>query len=54
MNRVSDIKDICKQCGNIFTCELTKQGHGIGQERNNVAKMIECQMEHGGKENEKK
>lgn len=41
-----EIKDECSHCGNIFECELFRQGHGIKQERENVAKMIECQMKH--------
>lgn len=41
-----EINDECSKCGNILECELFRQGHGIKQERENVAKMIECQMEH--------
>ena len=41
-----EIKDECSKCGNILECELFRQGHGIKQERENVAKMIECQMKH--------
>lgn len=41
-----EINDECSQCGNILECELFRQGHGIKQERENVAKMIECQMKH--------
>lgn len=41
-----EIKDECAKCGNILECELFRQGHGIKQERENVAKMIECQMKH--------
>lgn len=41
-----EIKDECSKCGNIFECELFRQGHGIRQERENIAKMIECQMKH--------
>ena len=41
-----EIKDECYKCGNILECELFRQGHGIKQERENVAKMIECQMKH--------
>ena len=40
------INDECSKCGNILECELFRQGHGIKQERENVAKMIECQMKH--------
>ena len=41
-----EIKDECSKCGNILECELFRQGHGIKQERENIAKMIECQMKH--------
>ena len=41
-----EIKDECSRCGNILECELFRQGHGIKQERETVAKMIECQMRH--------
>lgn len=41
-----EINDECSRCGNILECELFRQGHGIKQERENVAKMIECQMNH--------
>lgn len=41
-----EINDECSRCGNILECELFQQGHGIKQERENVAKMIECQMKH--------
>lgn len=41
-----EINDECSKCGNILECELFRQGHGIKQERENVAKMIECQMNH--------
>lgn len=48
-----EIKDECSHCGNILECELFRQGHGMKQERENVAKMIECQMKHREKrENE--
>ena len=39
-----EIKDECSHCGNILECELFRQGHGIKQERENIAKMIACQM----------
>lgn len=50
-----EIKDECSQCGNILECELFRQGHGIKCERENVAKMIECQINHkrGRMENER-
>lgn len=41
-----EINDECSRCGNILECELFRQGHGIKQERENIAKMIECQMKH--------
>ena len=41
-----EINDECSKCGNILECELFRQGHGLRQERDNVAKMIECQMKH--------
>ena len=41
-----EINDECSKCGNILECELFRQGHGIKQERENVSKMIECQMKH--------
>lgn len=44
--RGKEIKDECSRCGNILECELFRQGHGIKQERENVAKMIECQIKH--------
>ena len=48
-----EIKDECSHCGNILECELFRQGHGIKQERENIAKMIACQMKHRQKrENE--
>lgn len=47
-----EIKDECSKCGNILECELFRQGHGIKQERENVAKMIACQMKHRQKREE--
>ena len=44
-----DITDECQYCGEVLECELFKQGHGIGQERNNITKMIACQMNHSSK-----
>ena len=41
-----EINDECSRCGNILEFELFRQGHGIKQERENIAKMIECQMKH--------
>lgn len=40
------INDECSKCGQILECELFRQGHGIKQERENIAKMIACQMKH--------
>lgn len=44
-----EIKDECEKCGEILVCELTRQGHGIGQARTNITKMVACQMQHKGK-----
>lgn len=41
-----EIKDECSKCGQILECELFRQGHGIKQKRENIAKMIACQMKH--------
>ena len=41
-----EINDECSKCGNILECELFRQGHGIKQYLENVAKMIECLMKH--------
>ncbi len=41
-----EITDECQHCGNILECELFRQGHGIRQERQNIAKMLSCQMKH--------
>ena len=41
-----EIKDECEKCGEILECELTRQGHGIGQVRTNMTKMVACQMWH--------
>ena len=41
-----EIKDECEKCGEILVCELTRQGHGIGQSRTNMTKMVACQMQH--------
>lgn len=48
-----EINDECSKCGNILECELFRQGHGIKQERENIAKMIACQMKHRQKREEK-
>lgn len=41
-----EITDECEKCGNIFECELFKQGHGIDCQRSNVTDMVKCQFEH--------
>ena len=41
-----EINDECTKCGKFLTCELFRQGHGIRQERQNIAKMLSCQMKH--------
>ena len=47
-----EIKDECSHCGQILECELFRQWHGIKQERENIAKMIACQMRHRQKREE--
>lgn len=49
MNSLKDVKDECSKCGEYFTCELCRQGHGIKQPHENVAEMFECQMKHKDK-----
>ena len=46
MNNLSELKDECSKCGNIFICEVCRQGHGIKTERMNVSQMLMCQMAH--------
>ena len=41
-----DINDECQFCEKILECELFIQGHGIRQERTNIARMMRCQFEH--------
>ncbi len=41
-----EIKDECQYCGEILQCELFRQGHGIGQKRNNIVDMLNCQFDH--------
>ena len=48
-----EIKDECSKCGNILECELFRQVHGIKQERENITKMVACQMRHREKREEK-
>lgn len=44
-----EINDECQNCSEVLQCELFRQGNGIGQQRENVAAMIVCQLEHQGK-----
>lgn len=46
-----EIKDECQHCGEILLCELFRQGHGIKCNRENVTKMVRCQLEHREKKN---
>lgn len=46
MVSLKDVKDECSKCGDLFTCELCRQGHGIRQPHTNVAQMVECQFNH--------
>lgn len=46
MNSLKDIKDECSKCGDLLTCELCRQGHGIKQPHTNIAKLVECQFNH--------
>ena len=39
-------KDLCDKCPDTFGCELKLDGHGYKRERKNVAKLVECQMDH--------
>lgn len=41
-----EIKDECQYCGEILQCELFIQGHGIRQQRSNIAEMLKCQFRH--------
>lgn len=41
-----EIRDECQYCGDVFQCKLFLQGHGIRQERINVSKMVQCQLDH--------
>lgn len=41
-----EIRDECKNCGDVLECELCRQGHGIGRERSNVMEMLKCQFSH--------
>lgn len=44
-----EIDDECARCGDILTCELCKDGHGVLRERSRITEMIECQYEHEAK-----
>lgn len=48
-----EIKDECQYCGSVLNCELFKQGHGIKQQRSNLARMLDCQIKHKEKRNER-
>ncbi len=41
-----EITDECSRCGNILDCELFVKGHGIHGKRCELAKLVECQLEH--------
>lgn len=41
-----NIKDECSRCGEFLECELCRQGHGVRQPRTNIAKMLNCQINH--------
>lgn len=41
-----EIYDECSLCGDILTCELCKDGHGIMRERSRITEMFECQTKH--------
>lgn len=41
-----EINDECQYCGEILQCVLFRQGHGVRQERNNIADMVRCQINH--------
>ena len=40
------ITDECAMYGDILTCELCKDGHGIMRERSRITEMFECQTKH--------
>ena len=40
------IKDECEYCGEITTCTLCREGHGIEGMRMNVVEMLRCQKRH--------
>lgn len=44
-----EIKDECQYCGEILQCELFRQGHGINQRRENISKIVLCQLNHKDK-----
>lgn len=41
-----EISDECQYCGKVLQCDLFKMGHGIGIERQRIAELIKCQLEH--------
>lgn len=41
-----EISDECQYCGELLQCMLFIKGHGIRCEREHVAAMIRCQLEH--------
>ena len=41
-----NIDDECALCENFLKCNLMRQGHGVSQKRNNVSKMVVCQLRH--------
>lgn len=41
-----EIKDECQYCGEILQCELFRKGHGIRCERERIAELVKCQIEH--------
>lgn len=43
---LKDITDECSHCGELFTCELCRTGHGFKCERENVGQMVLCQIKH--------
>lgn len=51
MNNITEVKDECSMCGELLQCQLCREGHGIGCERNNVSDMVKCQFEHSLKRN---
>lgn len=48
-----EIKDECSRCGEVLTCQLCADGHGIRRERSRVAELVNCQLEHMKKREKK-